>query len=97
VASVSKPKKCIAVVEEIPQPNRSVLKYIITFLQTHILRPEIQKATRMDIKSIATAFAPCLMRSPEVSDMQEMMSNIQQEIKFVVNLLILSNSSVAGE
>jgi hypothetical protein len=96
--SVSKPKECIAVVEELPQLNKSVLKYIISFLQTHVLRPEIQKITRMDIKSVATTFAPCLMRSPEVSDMQVMMANIQQEIKFVVNLLMLSNSSVvAGE
>lgn len=76
----------------------------------------------MDIKSIATTFAPCLMRSPEVKDMQVMMyvclvnfpylflhlltlfhvlllkrANIQQEIKFMVNLLMLMNSAVIGE
>lgn len=38
ISSASRPKDCVAVVEELPSLNRNVLQYIVSFLQTHVLR-----------------------------------------------------------
>jgi hypothetical protein len=88
--TVVKPKDSVAIVDEIPYPQQAVLRYVISFLQHEILKPEVQKVTRMDMRSIAMTFAPCLMDYDE-SDMQKMMANIQLQIKFLVNLLMLMN------
>jgi hypothetical protein len=83
----------LKVIDELPDLNKSVVKYVISYLQQHILLPEVQRITRMDISSVAMAFAPCFLDNPN-QKMEEMVKNMQSQIKYLVNLLMLMNIGV---
>jgi len=93
LATVAKPRDSVGIVDELPELNKRVLKFMVTWLQENILQPEIQRKTRMDISSIAMAFGPCFLSYPE-QRVEEMVKNIQAQNKFTVNLLMLMNSDV---
>lgn len=68
--------------------------YIVTWIQTHVLVPEVQRVTRMDISSIAFAFGPCVLRSAEPLKVDEMVKSMHAQNKFMVNILMLLNTSL---
>eukprot|EP01087_Luapelamoeba_hula_P014260 TRINITY_DN4155_c0_g1_i1.p1 TRINITY_DN4155_c0_g1~~TRINITY_DN4155_c0_g1_i1.p1 ORF type:complete len:959 (-),score=171.35 TRINITY_DN4155_c0_g1_i1:66-2942(-) len=116
--SVSKPRDCLGLIEKMPSVNQRVLKYMVTWLQENILKPEVQRLTRMDISSVAMAFSPCFLKNPAGAmieeegasdplegttppkvrseqakeDLQAYVKNMQSQIKFVVNVMMLLNT-----
>jgi hypothetical protein len=90
--SASKPRDCIRLVEALPKTHALVLTYLISWLQKHMLDPATQKMTKMDVKSLAMVLTPCLMdesATEQLNDVVGVKFHFTQQIKFIVNLLML--------
>ena len=53
----------LLILDMIPEHNRNVLLYLISFLQV-IGEPQNQAATKMNINNLAMVFAPNILRCP---------------------------------
>eukprot|EP01134_Creolimax_fragrantissima_P007880 CFRG7880T1 len=79
------PAKCIDIVDELPDENRHVLKYIINFLQRFTADTVIKK-TRMSVDNIAMVWAPNILRCPSIDPMI-ILRQSKSERLFVASLI----------
>lgn len=63
-----------------------MLEYVITFLQTHILPPEVQEVTKMGTDNVALIFGASLLSNPDQKN-EDILANSEVQIRFIKNLL----------
>ena len=78
---------------QMPQVNRSTLKYLILFLR-ELLEDDNQKHTRMNLENVAIVFGPTLLMSDQELEPQVAMTNAKYEKQFVMSLITDSQGSV---
>ena len=71
------------VYKKLPEPNKSVVEYISHFLYN---LSKHSKATSLNETSLASLFAPCLMRHTS-TDINEMIAASEKQASFVLALL----------
>ena len=71
------------VYKKLPEPNKSVVEYISNFLYN---LSKHSKATSLNETSLASLFAPCLMRHTS-TDIKEMIAASEKQASFVLALL----------
>ncbi|ELR20003.1 RhoGAP domain containing protein [Acanthamoeba castellanii str. Neff] len=76
----------VALLSEVPELSRRVLRYIVRYLKQQILLPEVVETTRMDEDNIATIFAPSIFRQTGLS-MADMVVTMNLQGQFLTNLL----------
>eukprot|EP00727_Mastigamoeba_balamuthi_P009188 m51a1_g4892 hypothetical protein (746) ;mRNA; r:117460-120673 len=86
VSAVDKERDPMRVFRSIGEPNRSMLEYIVRFLQV-LTSPENESRTKMTAASLAAVFAPCVMRSPERLSQVQAFTNGQKECRFLAALI----------
>lgn len=75
----------IAAFEELPEPNKMVLGFLVKFFQ-YLTQPEFVETTKMTKMNIATLIAPCIMHCPCV-DIKKTVVFMEQERRFLLGLL----------
>ncbi len=75
----------IAAFEELPEPNKMVLGFLVKFFQ-YLTQPEFVETTKMTKMNIATLIAPCIMHCPCV-DIKNTVVFMEQERRFLLGLL----------
>jgi len=78
---------------QMPQVNRSTLKYLILFLR-ELLEKENQKYTKMNLENIAIVFGPTLLMPDHELEPQVAMMNAKFEKEFVMSLITEAQGSV---
>eukprot|EP00727_Mastigamoeba_balamuthi_P005827 m51a1_g1864 hypothetical protein (636) ;mRNA; f:639257-642110 len=89
IAAIEREEKPLQVYDSIPEPNRSMLLYVVRFLQM-MARPENEAVTMMGSTNLATVFAPCLMRAPvqlQAKRSDNAFVYAQKECDFLVQLM----------
>ncbi|ORZ35798.1 hypothetical protein BCR44DRAFT_35437 [Catenaria anguillulae PL171] len=77
--------QAMAMIEQLPEVNKRVAKYMIAFLQI-VSRPEHQKATKMSVQNLAMVFAPNFLRCPSDNPTQ-IFENTKYEQQFLRHLI----------
>ncbi|ESN93582.1 hypothetical protein HELRODRAFT_115456 [Helobdella robusta] len=94
IDSFADPDASMAVISSLPEINRSVITYLIRFLQV-FCRPENVQCTKMDVNNLAMVMAPNCLRCLS-SDPRVIFDNTRKEMAFIRNLLLhLDTSSFA--
>jgi hypothetical protein len=84
----------IAVVDQLPEANRTLVLFITRFLQA-IARPENQPHTKMTHDNLSMVWAPNYLRCPS-DDPMVIFNNTKKEMCFVRNLVLnLDTSPIA--
>jgi len=71
------------IINEFPPIHKKTLLYLLQFLR----RIALESTTKMDFYNLAVVLSPCLFRSPEVNDLNQMAQITSQETE-VLELLI---------
>lgn len=81
-------EEAIEIVDEIPELNRSVLKYLIKFLQV-IGNPNFQSKTKMTVSNLSLVFAPNLLRCPSDNPIKFLADSKKQAnfLKLLINYM----------
>ncbi|KAI8388521.1 uncharacterized protein BYT42DRAFT_237779 [Radiomyces spectabilis] len=66
IAAFNEPQKAVEIINLLPDINRRIAMYMITFLQ-EFTDPEVIKRTLMNINNLAMVFAPNFLRCPSES------------------------------
>jgi len=73
-------------VASFPDIHKKVMHYVINFLQTHILPPEVQEKTKMGVDNIALIFGASLLQNPDQKN-EDLLTNSELANRFVRTLL----------
>lgn len=85
IKNAEKEEMALKVIDKIPEHNRNVLLYLITFLQI-VAEPKNQPVTRMSVNNVAMVFAPNILRCPS-DNLQVILENTKYEQAFVRTLI----------
>eukprot|EP00005_Dracoamoeba_jomungandri_P007465 CAMPEP_0174269528 /NCGR_PEP_ID=MMETSP0439-20130205/41371_1 /TAXON_ID=0 /ORGANISM="Stereomyxa ramosa, Strain Chinc5" /LENGTH=582 /DNA_ID=CAMNT_0015358361 /DNA_START=115 /DNA_END=1860 /DNA_ORIENTATION=+ len=88
IAVAKEPRKCIELIEEIPQINQNILNFLLGWIQMHILSVEGQQATRMNANSLGMVLGPCLLREPPFNEALDVTKTIHLQMQFIQNIII---------
>lgn len=77
--------EAIAILDEIPETNRNVLKYLVKFLQV-VGNPRFQPKTKMTIGNLAMVLAPNVLRCPSDNPLV-ILANSKFEQNFLKTLI----------
>jgi len=76
----------VATFGQLPEPNKTVAGFIISFLQ-FMSKPEHAADTKMDEVNLAAMFAPCLLRCPFEDNLEKTLICAEKEKAFVLELI----------
>ncbi|KAI5643796.1 rhoGAP domain-containing protein [Phthorimaea operculella] len=76
---------CTRALQRLPQLNRTVLTYLISFLQ-QFTAPEVVSQTKMDSANLAMVFAPNCLRCMS-NDPRVILENARKEMCFLKTLI----------
>ncbi|KAI8384467.1 uncharacterized protein BYT42DRAFT_562625 [Radiomyces spectabilis] len=85
IACSDQPDQAIAIVNKLPELNRRIVLYMISFLQ-EFTAPEVIKETLMNVSNLAMVFAPNFLRCPSES-LTAVFENSKYEQAFLRTLL----------
>eukprot|EP00158_Paraphelidium_tribonemae_P003193 Partr_v1_DN25949_c0_g1_i3_m68372 putative Rho GTPase activating protein 39 len=85
IKNAEKADMALQVIDKIPENNRNVLLYLISFLQI-IAETKNQPVTRMSVNNVAMVFAPNILRCPS-DNLQVILENTKYEQAFVRTLI----------
>lgn len=93
-ARAEDPMRCCDIVNrDLPEPNKSILLYLIKWLQRLSL-PDNQKLNKMGVANFAIMFGPCFLRTP-AGDPSFLLEAARDEQGFVSHLLKNLDASAA--
>lgn len=82
------PKGILAIVEgRLPPLNKEVILFVVNWMQEKLLKDDVPRVTKMDVENLSIVFAGCLITCPDDLPMEEILTSMQQQKKFIANLL----------
>eukprot|EP00727_Mastigamoeba_balamuthi_P010353 m51a1_g5940 putative rho gtpase-activating protein 39-like (627) ;mRNA; r:116439-118822 len=91
-AAIDREEPPTSVYAAMPEPNKSMLAYVVRFIQT-MARPECVARTKMPLPALCTCLAPCLMRGPQSLSAAQALYSANRESHFLAQLVIEFDSS----